>query len=163
MLDKIVSLLRPDVGSDVKLTGIALFFGKMLERFDNRIVSLEERQLQRGEKGDKGEKGDRGEQGVKGDTGKAGKDGLPGKDGVEGKKGQKGDKGTGVVDVTIAADNHLMVKLSDGREIDVGDLELLAFDRDRMQVNTQLAKDQIYISAIAPINPSLNDLWLDIS
>lgn len=160
MLDKLIVLLKPDVSQDVKLSGVALFIGKMFERMDGRVVRLEERQLQRGEKGDRGEKG---QQGDRGKDGKNGVDGRDGKDGKDGKNGTKGKDGVGIKDVSLAADNHLVVKMTDGKEIDVGDLELVIGKGTQHIISTSLMNNQVYVSATAPSNPSLNDLWLDIS
>jgi hypothetical protein len=55
MLEKLKSLLKPSVSIEVKLTGIGLFIGKILDDYSNRIVGLESRQLQKGDKGDKGD------------------------------------------------------------------------------------------------------------
>ena len=60
---------------------------KVLESFEPRIISLEERQLQKGDKGDIGERGDPGRDGK---DGKNGKDGLNGKDGKDGSDGKNG-------------------------------------------------------------------------
>jgi hypothetical protein len=77
----------------------------------------------KGNKGDKGDKGDQGIQGPKGNPGKDGRDGYQGKDGkqgVDGKAGLDGKDGVSIVDVNVAFDNHLVVTLSDGTEIDAG-------------------------------------------
>lgn len=41
MIDKLKKLLEPDVSVSAKLIAISLFFGKFLERTEDRIVSLE--------------------------------------------------------------------------------------------------------------------------
>lgn len=76
-----------------------------------------------------------GEKGLDGLPGSAGKDGLPGKDGVNGidgknglngKDGVKGDRGNdgkdgiSIVNAEVTFDNHLVISLSDGNEIDAG-------------------------------------------
>jgi len=64
-----------------------------------------------------------GEQGPAGKDGKQGKDGLNGRDGkngVDGKDGKDGQDGVSVVDATIDFDGSLVIKLSDGSEIDAG-------------------------------------------
>jgi len=77
------------------------------------------------EKGDKGDKGDAGAVGKNGRDGRDGRDGFNGKDGragVDGKDGQDGENGVSIVDVEIALDNHLVITLSNGEEIDAGTL-----------------------------------------
>jgi hypothetical protein len=66
-----------------------------------------------GLQGAKGEKGDRGFDGVNG------KDGYNGKDGLNGVDGQDG---TGVSDAYIDFDGSLIIKLTDGRELNVGEV-----------------------------------------
>lgn len=55
MIEKVKNLLEPEVSLSAKLVGISLFFGKLFDKHDSRILSLEERQLQKGDKGDKGD------------------------------------------------------------------------------------------------------------
>lgn len=50
MKDKIVELLKPQVSVEAKVSVISLFIGKMLDRFDARVVGLEARQLEKGDK-----------------------------------------------------------------------------------------------------------------
>ena len=70
-------------------------------------------------------------QGVQGPTGKAGKDGVDGKDGLNGVSGADGKDGVNgvdgkdgisVVDAKIDFDGSLVVYLSDGNEIDCGQI-----------------------------------------
>ena len=70
-------------------------------------------------------------QGVQGPTGKAGKDGIDGKDGLngvsgtdgkDGKDGVDGQDGVSVVDAKIDFDGSLVVYLSNGAEIDCGQI-----------------------------------------
>lgn len=55
MRESLKQLLQPDVGVGAKLVAISMFIGKMFERHDERLVDLEKRQLQKGDKGDKGD------------------------------------------------------------------------------------------------------------
>jgi hypothetical protein len=71
----------------------------------------------KGDQGDQGSKGFRGEQGIRGGQGLQGDDGTRGFRGTE---GLNGVDGVSVIKVEIAFDNHLVVYLSDGREIDAG-------------------------------------------
>lgn len=79
---------------------------------------------QKGPKGDRGEKGDRG------------LDGAPGKDGrngIDGKDGKDGNDGISVTDAKIDFDGSLVITLSNGREINVG--EVLPLDvSDKIKV-----------------------------
>jgi hypothetical protein len=161
MRDKLLALLKPQASPDVKLSVVALFLAKVLESFEPRIISLEERQLQKGDKGDTGERGDPGKDGKDGKNGKDGLNGKDGKDGSDGKNGKNGKAGVSVVSANIAIDDHLVLKLSDGKEIDAGELPMKEANSGSVFVSGN--GYQIAVSATAPSNPQLNDLWLDIS
>ena len=158
MIEKIKKLLEPDVALSTKLLGISVFLGRTLETHDERIVGLEERQLQ---KGDKGDQGVAGKDGKPGKDGKDGKNGTDGKNGADGKPGKNGKDGVSVVGSEIAADGHLVFTLSNGKIIDAGDIDLIG--SRQMMISTQLANQQITVSPTAPQSPQLNQLWLDIS
>jgi hypothetical protein len=68
------------------------------------------------EKGDKGDKGDGGLDGRQGIDGKNGLDGRDGKDGIDGKDG------VSVTDAKIDFDGSLVISLSTGQEINVGEV-----------------------------------------
>ena len=68
------------------------------------------------EKGDKGDKGDKGADGRQGIDGKNGQDGRDGKDGIDGKDG------VSVTDAKIDFDGSLVITLSTGQEINVGEV-----------------------------------------
>jgi len=68
------------------------------------------------EKGDKGDKGDKGADGRQGIDGKNGLDGRDGKDGLDGKDG------VSVRDAKIDFDGSLVITLSTGQEINVGEV-----------------------------------------
>lgn len=69
-----------------------------------------------------------GKDGVDGKDGKDGKDGVDGKDGKDGRDGKDGvdgkdgENGVGVQDARIDFDGHLVLTLTDGNEIDAGEL-----------------------------------------
>ena len=77
----------------------------------------------KGDTGDAGPKGDQGAQGPKGDAGVNGTDGTNGtngKDGEQGPAGTNGSDGVGVSQTTIDADGNLIVTLTNGSEINAG-------------------------------------------
>lgn len=77
----------------------------------------------------KGAKGDQGIQGEKGDKGDQGIQGEKGDQGVQGEKGDAGINGTngadgvGITDVTINADNELVLSFSNGNAINLGNIK----------------------------------------
>ena len=68
------------------------------------------------EKGDKGDKGDKGADGRQGVDGKNGLNGAPGKDGID------GVDGISVADAKIDFDGSLVITLSTGKELNVGEV-----------------------------------------
>jgi hypothetical protein len=167
MFQRLVDLLKPDVSTEAKLTAVTVTVGKALERLIDRVDTHEIKTLIPLKDGRDGEPGKIGPRGLKGDKGDPGKDGMgrDGKDGKDGKDavGKQGKQGVSVVDAEIAADDHLVLKLSDGKIVDAG--ELPSVDKGKIQqiLSTQVARDQITVSAVAPTTPQVNDLWLDIS
>jgi hypothetical protein len=69
-----------------------------------------------------GVQGPAGQDGKNGKDGKAGRDGINGKDGTDGKDGVDGKDGISVVDAKIDFDGSLVVYLSNGSEIDCGQI-----------------------------------------
>ena len=99
---------------------------KLIALYDKLHSEIEAVETIRGEKGDAGPQEPQGEKGSKGDTGasgKDGKDGAKGKDGKDGKDGRDGEDGVSVVDANLDIDNHLVITLSDGKEVDAGSIE----------------------------------------
>ena len=80
-----------------------------------------------GEQGVKGDKGDPGQPGKDGRNGTDGRDGLPGhsgKNGINGVDGKDGSNGVGIASVEVTFDNSLLVRLTDGSEIDAGEINV---------------------------------------
>jgi len=73
-----------------------------------------------------GKDGQQGPKGEKGDTGLRGLDGAHGKDGRDGRDGIDGVNGNGVTDARVDFDGSLIISLSDGSEINAG--EVVPFD-----------------------------------
>jgi hypothetical protein len=166
MFQRLVDLLKPDVSTEAKLTAVTVTVGKALDRLIDRVDTHEIKTLiplKDGRDGKDGKIGPRGLDGRDGKDGANGKDGKDGKDGAPGKDGKKGVQGVSVVDAEIAVDDHLVFKLSDGKIIDVGELPTVDAGKIQQIISTSLQNQQIYVSATAPSDPSLNDLWYDIS
>jgi len=68
---------------------------------------------------EKGDKGDKGKDGLQGRDGLNGKDGRDGRNGLDGKDGEDG---VSVTDAKIDFDGSLVITLSTGREINVGEV-----------------------------------------
>jgi hypothetical protein len=68
---------------------------------------------------EKGEKGDKGERGL---DGRQGVDGKDGRDGINGRDGKDGVDGISVIDAKIDFDGSLIITLSTGKELNVGEV-----------------------------------------
>ena len=95
------------INSDVKLIAIH-------DKLDKKINNLK---LKHGVDGSKGDTGPQGSTGLKGPQGP---EGSKGTDGAKGPKGEQGEQGVSVSDASVDIDGNLVIKLSDGNEIDVG-------------------------------------------
>ena len=158
---QIVDLLRPDVSQEAKVSGVLLFVGKTLDKWSERLDAIETKTLIPIRSGVDGAAGKDGKDGVPGPTGLRGKDGKNGQPGKDGAPGKDGKDGTSVVDSEIAADGHLVLKLSNGNIIDAG--ELPGVGGGKILHSTVHERPQVTVSSTAPPNPQPNDLWYDIS
>lgn len=84
-----------------------------------------------------GKTGAKGEKGANGKDGKDGRDGKDGKDGKDGRDGENGVDGISVSDARIDFDGSLVIVLSDGREINAGEVVGQGV-QDRTAVITQI-------------------------
>jgi hypothetical protein len=157
MLKKLVEVVDPNIEVQTQLLGVAVTVGRELESLDSRLKTQEIKKLLHGKDGMRGKKGEDGK------DGKDGKDGLSiaGKDGKDGKNGQDGKDGISVSDASVAADGHLVFTLSNGNEIDAG--ELPEVGKLSQVLSRQLANPQIFVGTVAPASPNVGDLWYDIT
>ena len=96
---------------------------KLLAVYDQLEKQIKALQLKHGVDGTngadgisiKGDQGDRGHDGI-------GHDGKQGARGADGSNGSDGNDGVSITDASIDLDNHLVLTLSDGKEIDAGDI-----------------------------------------
>lgn len=111
--------------ADTNLLVLAREFKKLRAYVKEVLQMSEGPQGLQGEKGEKGDKGDKGLAGNDGKDGKDGKDGLNGFNGTNGKDGldgKDGQDGVSVTDAYIDFDGSLVFKLSNGNEINAGDI-----------------------------------------
>lgn len=92
---------------------------KQVAELQSKADELQKLEGPSGPKGDKGDQGPKGEQGDRGFDGKDGKDGVNGKDGLD---GEAGKDGVSVVDAKIDFDGSLVLYLSNGSEINAGEV-----------------------------------------
>lgn len=90
-------------------------------RFDSVGAKLEQR-IANIKDGQDGIDGRDGKDGEPGKPGKDGKDGRPGRDGKDGVNGIDGQDGVSVTNVFLDFDNSLVIELSNGRQINAGEV-----------------------------------------
>lgn len=109
-------ILLSGASTDAKLSALAILLSKELPDLKATVENV---QKQIGPRGEQGPKGDPGKDGANGKNGKDGKDGVNGKDGVDGKDGSDG---ISIVSTNIDFDGSLVIKFSDGRVVNVGEV-----------------------------------------
>ena len=90
-------------------------------KYDDVAAALEQRILSIKD-GRDGANGRDGTNGRDGRPGKDGKDGRPGKDGADGRDGVDGQDGVSVTNAYLDFDNSLVIELSNGRQINAGEV-----------------------------------------
>ena len=103
--------------SNVLILALNEKFKKLSKSVQVQVQTVEKRVGPVGATGAKGLNGPKGPEGPRGTSGSAGALGKVGK------KGKDGSDGVSVMDASIAIDNHLVLTLSDGKEIDAGSLK----------------------------------------
>lgn len=116
-------LQKKKIGENVQMVVSAL---KKIEtdisaRFENVAATIEKRvaNIKDGQDGAPGQDGRPGRDGV---DGKPGRDGRDGTDGAPGADGASGQDGVSVVNAYLDFDNSLVIELSDGRQINAGEV-----------------------------------------
>ena len=100
--------------ADIVFAGLKQIEAKLVAKIDQEAAKIKQpRDGIDGIQGPKGEKGDKGADGAQGRDGRAGKDGKDGRDGVD---------GVSVVDARVDFDGSLTIVLSDGTEINAGEV-----------------------------------------
>jgi len=110
-------IIMSDASAEAKVSAIAYLLEKEFPKLTEKVETVKKL---KGEQGDRGLKGDKGDTGQ---SGKDGRDGRDGKDGTSGKNGQDGEDGVSVVDAKIDFDDTLVFKLSNGKDINVGEVK----------------------------------------
>jgi len=106
----------------------------VLDFLEKKIEAVAKNKGLNGQDGAQGPKGEAGKPGPAGPSGPAGKDGRDGKDGKNGKDGQDGEDGTSVTGAMVDFDNHLVVTLSSGEEIDAGEIHVESQEGDTIAI-----------------------------
>jgi len=110
---------------DLVLQALKRIEADMLKRVEGTAQVVEDRvkTIKDGKDGKNGLDGKAGKDGI---NGKDGKDGRDGRDGFNGKAGERGQDGVGVQNAHIDFDGSLIIALTNGQELNVG--EVVPFD-----------------------------------
>lgn len=142
-----------------KLLILAENIGKLKKQLQELTTQAETIKKLQGPQGPAGKDGKDGRDGVDGKDGKPGKDGKNGSPGADGKDGTDG---VSVVDAKVDFDNSLVIKLSNGAEIDAGQLNV-GQAGSSVSVIQQYSGPTTTVSATEPASPQVGDIWFDIS
>lgn len=142
-----------------KLLILAENIGKLKKQLQELTTQAETIKKLQGPQGPAGKDGKDGRDGVDGKDGKPGVDGQQGPAGADGKDGADG---VSVVDAKVDFDNSLVIKLSDGTEIDAGQLNV-GQTGSSVSVIQQYSGPTTTVSATEPASPQVGDIWFDIS
>ena len=125
-------------------------------KFDslNYDIQAKVANLKDGEQGIQGPKGDQGDRGLDGANGRDGRDGKDGRDGLD------GVDGVGVRDAKIDFDGSLVISLTDGREINCGEVVSVDVAKQIQKVTHNIqtgagGDSQTVLDAIAAIQATI--------
>ena len=150
---KQIRIQAVDQSVEMVLAGLKKVEAKMIEQ-----LGLEAQMFQRGLDGKDGKDGKDGEQGPQGPKGDAGRDGINGKDG---KDGRDGLDGVSVVDARIDFDGSLTIVLSNGTEINAGEVvsESTAQQINQIQRTAGTGStSQEVLNTLATLQSTINNL-----
>lgn len=142
-----------------KLLILAENIGKLKKQLQELTTQAETIKKLQGPQGPAGKDGKDGRDGVDGKDGRPGVDGQQGPAGADGKDGTDG---VSVVDAKVDFDNSLVIKLSNGVEIDAGQLNV-GQAGSNVSVIQQYSGPTTTVSATEPVSPQVGDIWFDIS
>ena len=109
-------ILLSDASAEAKVSALTILLNKEWPQLVEKVETIKKL---KGEQGERGLKGDKGDTGLSGKDGKDGRDGI---DGTSGKNGQDGADGISIVDAKLDFDDTLIITLSNGKEINVGEV-----------------------------------------
>ena len=105
-----------DASTEAKVAALAVLLDKELLKLAETVFNVQKIEGPKGEQGLQGPKGEQGDRGFDGTNGKDGTNGANGRDGKDGKQG------VGVQDAHIDFDGSLIITLTDGKELNVGEV-----------------------------------------
>ena len=163
---KFKDVVISEASTEAKVAALAVLLDKELLKLAETVFNAQKLQGPKGEQGLQGPKGEQGDRGFDGVNGKDGANGQDGKDGEEGKQG------VGVQDAHIDFDGALIITLTDGREINAGDVVPLDVAEKIRVIGASGGTAQSVLDAIAAIQATIatygtmalqNDTSVDIN
>ena len=163
---KFKDVVTSEASTEAKVAALALLLDKELIKLADTVLNVKKLEGPKGEQGLQGPKGEQGDRGFDGTNGKDGSDGKDGKDGEDGKQG------VGVADAKIDFDGSLVITLTDGTEINAGDVVPLDTAEKIRVIGNGGGTSQSVLDAIASINAIIatygtmalqNDTTVDIN
>lgn len=141
---------------DLVLQALKRIEADMLKRVQDSAKVVEDR-VNTIKDGKDGKNGLDGKAGKDGKDGKNGVDGRNGRDGLNGKAGERGQDGVGVQDAHIDFDGSLIISLTDGRVLNVG--EVIPFDMaEKIRViGNGGGTSQYVLDALADLQTQINN------
>jgi hypothetical protein len=134
----------------------------ILESFNIIKAKMEKRLAEmvpkKGDKGDKGQDGKNGRDGKDGRPGRDGGQGSKGTDGLPGRDGRDGEDGVSVTDASIDFDGSLIITLSSGRVINVGEVVATDLAEKIKLVTSGGGTSQQVLDTLASLQTQINNL-----
>lgn len=142
---------------DLVLQALKRIEADMLKRVQDSASKVETR-VNSIKDGKDGKDGLQGAKGEKGDRGFDGKNGRDGRDGKDGKDGLDGVDGVSVIDAHIDFDGSLIIALSDGRELNVGEVLPMDMAEKIKVIGNGGGTSQYVLDAIADLQTQINSI-----
>jgi hypothetical protein len=146
---KFKDLVLSDASTEAKVAALAVLLDKELLKLAETVFNVQKIEGPKGEQGLQGPKGEQGDRGFDGVNGKDGNDGQDGRDGEE------GEQGVGVQDAHVDFDGSLVITLTDGREINAGEVVPLDVAEKIKIIGNGGGTSQGVLDAIAAIQATI--------
>jgi hypothetical protein len=146
---KFKEVVLSDASTEAKVAALGLLLDKELLKLADLVFNVKKLEGPKGEEGIQGAKGDQGDRGFDGTNG------TNGRDGVDGLKGDDGSDGVGVADARIDFDGSLVIVLTNGKEINAGDVVPLNVTEKLKIVKSTSGTANSVLEAIEAINTAI--------
>ena len=142
---------------DLVLQALKRIESEMLDRVNGTVQTIENR-VKSIKDGKDGINGRDGKDGKDGRPGKDGKDGRNGRDGLQGLPGADGQDGVGVADAHIDFDGSLVITLTNGNQINVGEVVAPDLAESIKVISNGGGTSQLVLDTLASLQTQINNL-----